>query len=105
LMITAENWVKDCSRQVSIFPDENPNWLSYLNHRTFIGIKYNFSFFSGLIQSSVGCRKHLIFPLSSLFATHYVRMDFLREENNPIVEGQKIISIDSAFKLVLSLSF
>jgi transposase len=42
LMILAEEWMKDCTRQLSIFPDENPNRLLHLNHSTFIGVKYHF---------------------------------------------------------------
>lgn len=42
LMILAEEWIKDYTRQLSIFPDENPNRLLHLNHSTFIGIKYRF---------------------------------------------------------------
>lgn len=42
LMILAEEWIKDYTRQLSIFPDENPNRLLHLNHSTFIGIKYHF---------------------------------------------------------------
>jgi len=42
LMILAEEWIKDYTRQLSIFPDENPNRLLHLNHSTFIGIKYYF---------------------------------------------------------------
>lgn len=42
LMILAEEWIKDYSKQLSIFPDENPNRLLHLNHSTFIGIKNRF---------------------------------------------------------------
>ena len=42
LMKLAEEWIKDFSRQLSIFPDENPNKLLHLNHSTFIGIKYHY---------------------------------------------------------------
>lgn len=42
LKVLAEEWIKDYSRQLSIFPDENPNRLLHLNHSTFIGIKYHF---------------------------------------------------------------
>jgi transposase len=41
-MILAEEWVKDYTRQLSIFPDENPNMMLHLNHSTFIGVKYRF---------------------------------------------------------------
>lgn len=43
LMTMAEEWIKDYSKQLSIFPDENPNKLLHLNHCNFIGIKYHFS--------------------------------------------------------------
>jgi len=33
---------KDYTRQLSIFPDENPNQLLHLSHSTFIGVKYRF---------------------------------------------------------------
>ena len=42
LMILAEEWVKDYTRQLSIFPDESPNRLLHLNHSTFNGVKYRF---------------------------------------------------------------
>lgn len=42
LMVLAEEWIKNYSGQVSIFPDENPNNLLLLNHSTFIGVKYHF---------------------------------------------------------------
>lgn len=42
LMIMAEEWIKNYSHQLSIFPDENPNKLLHLNHSTFIGVKYHF---------------------------------------------------------------
>lgn len=42
LMILASEWIKDYSRQLSIFPDESPNMLLHLNHSMFIGVKYHF---------------------------------------------------------------
>jgi hypothetical protein len=42
IMTLAEEWIKDYTRQLSIFPDENPNRLLHLNHSSFIGIKYRF---------------------------------------------------------------
>ncbi len=42
LLIMAEEWIKGNTSQLSIFPDENPNKILYLNHSTFIGIKYRF---------------------------------------------------------------
>ncbi len=42
LRMIAEEWIKDFSKQLSIFPDESPNKLLHLNHCTFIGVQYNF---------------------------------------------------------------
>ena len=39
LLLLADEWIKDYSRQLSIFPDKNPNQLLHLNHSTFVGIK------------------------------------------------------------------
>lgn len=41
-MILAEEWIQDYTKQLSIFPDENPNRLLHLNHSPFIGVKYHF---------------------------------------------------------------
>jgi hypothetical protein len=42
LILLAEQWIKDYSGQLSIFPDESPNKLLHLNHCTFLGVQYNF---------------------------------------------------------------
>lgn len=42
LMIIAEEWIKDYSQQLSIFPDESPNQLLHLNHCIFMGVKYRY---------------------------------------------------------------
>ena len=42
LIIIAEEWIKDCSGQQSIFADEQPNNLILLNHCEFLGVKYHF---------------------------------------------------------------
>jgi transposase len=42
LILLAEEWIKDYTKQLSIFPDENPNKLLHLNHSSFIGIQYQF---------------------------------------------------------------
>jgi len=42
LFLLAEQWIKDFSSQLSIFPDENPNKVLHLNHSSFIGVKYHF---------------------------------------------------------------
>lgn len=49
LMLSAEEWIKNYTNQLSIFPDENPNLLLHLNHCTFLGIKYHF--FNQLINT------------------------------------------------------
>lgn len=42
LILIAEEWIKDFSKQLSLFPDESPNKLIHLHHCTFIGVQYNF---------------------------------------------------------------
>lgn len=42
LIKLAEEWIKDYTKQLSIFPDDNPNRLLHLGHSTFIGVKYHF---------------------------------------------------------------
>lgn len=42
LMVLAEEWIKDYSKQLSVFPDETPNQLLHLNHCTFIGVQYRY---------------------------------------------------------------
>lgn len=42
LLLLAQEWMKDYSDQLSIFPEENPNNLLLLNHCTFVGVKYHF---------------------------------------------------------------
>ncbi len=42
LIIMAEEWIKNYTLQLSVFPDENPNKLLHLNHSTFIGVKYHY---------------------------------------------------------------
>ena len=49
LILIAEEWIKDFSNQLSIFPDEYPNRLLHLNHCIFVGVKYHF--FYELIHS------------------------------------------------------
>ncbi len=49
LILIAEEWIKDFSSQLSIFPSEHPNSLLHLNHCTFVGVKYHF--FYELINS------------------------------------------------------
>ncbi|MBI3220221.1 MAG: IS1634 family transposase [Bacteroidetes bacterium] len=41
-ILIAEEWIKDFSNQLSVFPDEDPNKLLHLNHCKFIGVKYHF---------------------------------------------------------------
>jgi transposase len=55
LRISAEEWIKNYSQQLSIFPDENPNRLLLVNHSTFIGVKYHFFYNQiRLIQDAMG---------------------------------------------------
>lgn len=42
LLFSAEEWMKDYSKQLSIFPDENPNQLLHLNHCSFVGVQYRY---------------------------------------------------------------
>jgi transposase len=42
LLLLADEWIKNFSNQLSIFPDEHPNKLLHLNHSSFIGVKYRF---------------------------------------------------------------
>jgi transposase len=42
LILLAEEWVKNYSRQLSVFPDENPDRLLHLNHCAFLGVRYSF---------------------------------------------------------------
>lgn len=42
LMTIAQEWIKDYSKQLSVFPDESPNRLLHLNHCTFVGVQYLF---------------------------------------------------------------
>ncbi|MBX3255927.1 MAG: IS1634 family transposase [Chitinophagaceae bacterium] len=42
LMISAQAWIKDYSKQLSVFPDESPNKLLHLNHCTFLGVQYRY---------------------------------------------------------------
>lgn len=55
LIIIAEEWMKDFSNQLSIFPDESPNKLILLNHCTFIRVQYNFFYQQiRIIQDKMG---------------------------------------------------
>lgn len=42
LIVVAEEWIKDYSGQLLIFPDESPNKLLHLNHCTFVGVQYRY---------------------------------------------------------------
>lgn len=48
LKVMAQEWIKDYTNQLSIFPNENPNRLLHINHSTFIGVKYHF-FYSQIL--------------------------------------------------------
>lgn len=55
LILLAEQWIKDYSGQLSIFPDESPNKLLHLNHCTFLGVQYNFFYHQiNTLQSKIG---------------------------------------------------
>jgi transposase len=55
LILLAEEWIKDSSKQLSIFPDESPNKLIHLNHCTFIGAQYSFFYRQiSIIQDTMG---------------------------------------------------
>lgn len=49
LVTIAKEWVKDHTSQLSIFPDDNPNSVLYINHCSFLGVYY--TFFHQLITS------------------------------------------------------
>ncbi|OQA97317.1 MAG: Transposase DDE domain protein [Bacteroidetes bacterium ADurb.Bin217] len=42
LKLLAEEWIKDSTKQLSIFPEEIPNKLLNLNYSSFIGVKYRY---------------------------------------------------------------
>lgn len=55
LMLSAQEWIKDYSQQLSVFPDESPNKLLHLNHCTFIGVQYRYFYEQiALIQDGLG---------------------------------------------------
>jgi hypothetical protein len=55
LMLVAEEWIKDYSGQLSIFPDESPNNLLHLNHCTFVGVQYRYFYeLIEQIQNKIG---------------------------------------------------
>lgn len=42
LKLQAEEWIKTHCEQLSIFPEQDPNQLLFLQHNMFIGVKYNY---------------------------------------------------------------
>lgn len=42
LLLKGEEWIKDFSSQLSLFPDQNPNSIINLHHCSFIGVMYHF---------------------------------------------------------------
>ena len=55
LMAIGQQWMKDYSNQLTIFPDENPNQLLHLNHCTFMGVQYRYFYQEiGAIQDQLG---------------------------------------------------
>ena len=55
LILIANEWIKDFSGQLPIFPDDNPNHLLHINHSTFMGVYYTF-FYDVIcsIQNEIG---------------------------------------------------
>lgn len=49
LIELANEWIKDFSSQLSLFPDDNPNRILHLNQSVFIGIRYTF-FYTQIIS-------------------------------------------------------
>lgn len=55
LMMVAEEWIKDYSGQLSVFPEQSPNKVLHLNHCTFVGVRYRYFYEQiKLIQHSLG---------------------------------------------------
>lgn len=55
LLIAAQEWMKDFTKQLSIFPDDSSSKLIHLNRCTFIGVQYNFFYQQiSLIQEKMG---------------------------------------------------
>lgn len=55
LILVAEEWIKDYSGQLSIFPDENPNSVLLIQHCTFLGV-YHTLFYNTIskLQKQIG---------------------------------------------------
>lgn len=52
---TANAWIKDYSIQLSIFPDESPNAVLYINHSSFLGVYYTFIYeLIAALQNQIG---------------------------------------------------
>ncbi len=52
---TANTWIKDYSSQLSIFPDESPNAVLYINHSSFLGVYYTFIYeLIAALQNQIG---------------------------------------------------
>ena len=55
LLLSAEEWIKSYSAQLTIFPEESPNRLLHLNHCEFIGVRYHFFYQEiNAIQDKIG---------------------------------------------------
>ena len=55
LLNVAKEWIKDFSSQLSIFPDEDPNGVLYLNHCEFLGVYYTFFYeVISALQNQIG---------------------------------------------------
>lgn len=55
MLLVANEWVKDYSGQLSIFPDDDPNTLLHINHSSFLGVYHTFFYeLIGFIQDEIG---------------------------------------------------
>ncbi|HRO86274.1 MAG TPA: hypothetical protein PK110_15740 [Niabella sp.] len=58
LMVVAQEWINDYSKQLSVFPDKSHNKLLLLNHCTFIGVLRRYFYEQiNLIQDRLGFDK------------------------------------------------
>jgi len=63
MLVLANEWIKDFTGQISIFPDDNPNAVLHVNHCSFLGVYYTFFYdLSGFIQKEIGF-KELTYPM------------------------------------------